>query len=131
MLDITTFLKAQGSAVVCTVVDFTLTAFLVSVVGVYYVGAVATGAVAGGMLNFSVNRTMVFRDAYKTGLLVVGGRYAMVWIGSILLNTIGTFAMTESTHMNCILSKAVVAIVVAVCWNYLMQRHFVFRKINR
>lgn len=53
-------------------------------------------------------------------------RYIFVWAVSIALNTFGTFSLTELTNTNYIISKAIVAVLVAVFWNYQMQRSFVF-----
>ena len=55
-------------------------------------------------------------------------RYFLVWTGSILLNTLGTFLLTELSGVYFIIVKAVVAVAVAVLWNYQMQRIFVFKK---
>lgn len=71
-------------------------------------------------------------------------KYLFVWGGSILLNTWGTFALTEwLTGMHWvdgllghyindvfILSKIIVAILVAFFWNYHLQRVFVYRNHN-
>lgn len=69
---------------------------------------------------------------------------SFVWGGSILLNTWGTFALTEwLTGMHWvdgllghyindvfILSKVIVAVLVAFFWNYHLQRVFVYRNHN-
>ena len=70
--------------------------------------------------------------------------YLFVWGGSILLNTWGTFALTEwltgmrwvdgllGHYINdvFILSKIIVAVLVAFFWNYHLQRIFVYRNHN-
>lgn len=53
-------------------------------------------------------------------------RYLLVWGISILLNTVGTCQLTEALRIDFIIVKAVVAVLVAVLWNYQMQRVFVF-----
>ena len=54
-------------------------------------------------------------------------KYLIVWTGSIVLNTAGTYLLTELTGSYFIWSKAVVSVVVAFLWNYQMQRFFVYR----
>ena len=58
-------------------------------------------------------------------------RYLAVWIGSIALNTTGTYLLTELTGINYIISKIVVACLVATLWNYQMQRVYVFQSKRR
>ena len=41
----------------------------------------------------------------------------------------GTAFIKESFDINYLYSKIITAICVAVCWNYQMQRKFVFKKI--
>ena len=59
---------------------------------------------------------------------IIAMRYFFVWTGSIVLNTLGTFLLTELSGVYFIIIKALVAIVVAVSWNYQMQRIYVFKK---
>ena len=80
-------------------------------------------------------------DCKKTHVAV---KYLFVWGGSIILKTWGTFALTEwltgMTWVNgllgyyidnvFILSKIIVAVLVAFFWNYHLQRFFVYRNHN-
>ncbi|MBF1438330.1 MAG: GtrA family protein, partial [Prevotella nanceiensis] len=59
----------------------------------------------------------------------IAWRYTLVWGTSIALNTIGTAFIKESFDINYLYSKIITAICVAICWNYQMQRKFVFKKI--
>ncbi|MDR0989592.1 MAG: GtrA family protein [Prevotellaceae bacterium] len=138
------FLKAQCSAELATVADFLTTILLAKGVGLFYLYATFIGTVVGGVLNCCVNYAWVFKGSGSKPRYIAG-RYVVVWGGSILLNTWGTFFLTEwITDMRWIaealkgyvddlfiLSKIIVAVLVACCWNYPMQRHFVFRKHMR
>lgn len=53
-------------------------------------------------------------------------RYIVVWGGSILLNTYGTYILTELSDQYFMFSKIIVSVIVAVFWNYQMQYRFVF-----
>lgn len=122
---IVTFLKAQCSAGAATAVDFTVTVLLRQLFGVWYVAATFLGAVSGGVFNCVFNYRWVFHtEGLKKRYLVM--RYMMVWTVSIVLNTSGTTFFTELTHKNFVAVKAVVAVFVAIFWNYQMQRTFVF-----
>lgn len=122
---IVTFLKAQCSAGAATAVDFSVTLLLKQIVGLWYGYATFIGAVSGGIFNCFFNYRWVFHvEGMKKRYMVM--RYVMVWGVSIVLNTVGTTTLTEITHCNFVIVKAVVAAVVAILWNYQMQRTFVF-----
>lgn len=137
------FLKAQLSAQIASLVDFLITIFLVKLFEVFYLYATFTGSVIGGGVNCVINYRWVFhsKDCKKTHVAL---KYLFVWGGSILLNTWGTFALTEwfkgMTWVNgllgyyvddlFILSKIIVAVLVAFFWNYHLQRIFVYRNHN-
>ena len=101
---ILTFCKAETSAMVASVADFGLTVLLTEVVGVWYAYATLMGAVTGAVINCCVNYRWVFSAAglSKSGVAL---RYLAVWIGSIALNTTGTYLFTELTGINYIISK--------------------------
>ena len=134
------FLKAQGSAQVATLCDFVATFLLAKCLGMFYLYATFCGSVTGGVVNCFINYRWVFR-ATECKMLHVALKYLFVWGGSILLNTWGTFALTEwltgkrwvnallGYYMNdvFILSKVVVALLVGFFWNYQLQRIFVYR----
>lgn len=134
------FCKAQLSAQFASLVDFLVTILLVKLLDLFYLYATFLGSVAGGMVNCAINYRWVFHsDGCKK--LHVALKYVIVWIGSILLNTWGTFVLTEwltgMTWVNgilgyyvdnvFILAKIIVAVLVAFFWNYHMQRVFVYR----
>ncbi|MBK7572053.1 MAG: GtrA family protein [Bacteroidetes bacterium] len=53
-------------------------------------------------------------------------RYTAVVLGSILLNTAGTFALTELMMLTYLISKAVVALIVGFTYSYYFSKRFVF-----
>lgn len=124
-----TFGKAETSAIVASAVDFSLSFFLVQAVGTWYAMASFFGALAGGIVNCYVNYRWVFdKQKQRKPYLVL--KYFVVWSISILLNTSGTWFFTELSGVNFIIIKAIVAIIVAILWNYQMQRIFVFRNLR-
>ncbi|MDO4162958.1 MAG: GtrA family protein [Bacteroides sp.] len=137
------FCKAQLSAQFASVVDFLVTILLAKAFGIFYLYATFTGSVVGGMVNCAINYGWVFH-AKNVKKKYVAIKYLLVWGGSLLFNTWGTFALTEwITDMTWInklpgfyvtnvflLCKIVVAVLVAFIWNYQMQRLFVYRNHN-
>ena len=137
-----TFLKAQLSAQLASLVDFVTTVLLVKCFALFYLYATLIGSVVGGMVNCAINYRWVFSDSHcKSHFIVM--KYTFVWIVSIALNTWGTYFLTEwLTRMPWlnrllssdiddlfIFSKIVVAVLVALLWNYQMQRLFVYRNL--
>ena len=121
-----TFGKAQLSALAATLADFLTTIVLAEAAGLWYVAATFIGALTGGVLNFLTNYRWVFKpQRQQKGQMAM--RYALVWCGSIGLNTLLTYLLTELSHRYFVLAKVVAAILVGVLWNYLLQRYWVFR----
>lgn len=132
-------LKALCTAQLATVVDFVLTVLLASVAGIYYVVATSVGAVAGGVTNCMMNYRWVFPGSNRSKWQIAA-RYFLVWSTSIALNVLGTYLLTENlrgrswvlslmgmhTDYLYVLSKVLVAVLVALLWNYQMQRHYVY-----
>lgn len=133
MANMKTFSKAQGVSVLATGVDFGVTFLLFRLAGVTAGTASilvtfcgATGTLCGGVIHFMVSRTWVFNAQEKrwAGQL---NRYALVWIGNLALNASGLYLLTRYTELSHMLTKIVVAIIVAVSYNYVLQKRFVFK----
>lgn len=136
------FAKAQLSAQVASLVDFVVTVLLVKCFALFYLYATFIGSVAGGMVNCAINYRWVF-DGRQCKKKFVALKYTFVWVVSIALNTWGTYFLTEwltsrpwvirllSVYVDdlFIFSKVVVAVSVALFWNYQMQRLFVYRNL--
>ena len=119
------FGKAQCSAWVASAVDFGITLLLTSLVGLWYGYSTLIGSISGGLTNCAINYRWVF-NAFGMKKKYVALRYLFVWVGSIALNTFGTWQLTEISGNNYIISKTIVAVLVAIFWNYQLQRTFVF-----
>lgn len=139
--NILTFTKAMLTSQVASVVDICVTFVLANVFGLYYVYSTMIGSISGGAFNCYVNYQWTFDspDCPKISIII---KYAIVWIGNIVLNTYGTYVLTEwitdfsfvdrlasfvSTNIFMI-PKIIVAVIVALFWNYTMQRNFVYKR---
>lgn len=127
------FCKAQVSSVISTACDFFVTALMFILLH-HVVMSTAAGAITGGVVNCIINYFWTFRGTSRSKRGVVG-RYFIVWIVSILLNTYGTeiaikiMSYWYDVNLTLVMvMKAVVAILVAVCWNFFMQKYYVYKK---
>lgn len=100
----------------------------------------AIGAVAGGIINCIINYKFTFhaQDCPWKAVMV---KYALVWLGSILLNSWGTqfvyYLLEHWTWLETIgfrpdgyyaAARLVVSLIVSWAWNFVLQRNFVYRK---
>lgn len=128
------FTKAQISSLIASAVDFTLTALLFQFCYLHYSLSTLCGAIAGAITNCFVNCQWTYN--YKVdNLNALIFRYSLVWAISILLN-VGLTSLTvfiienyyETKLASFLLVKLLVAISIAIIWNYPMQKNYVYKK---
>jgi putative flippase GtrA len=119
------FSYSQLASFVASGVDFGLLFLLVEAFGVWYVVAVAVGALAGAITNFVMNRHLSFKAA-GAGWHGQAFRYAVTSGASLLLNTGGTWLVTERAGIHYGVSAIAVSLLVGWLFNYPMQRYWVF-----
>jgi putative flippase GtrA len=120
------YVRSQFAAALATAVDFTVMVALVEGAALHYVWATAWGALSGGVTAFSINRHWSFiagHDAVAAQAL----RYALVWIGSLCLNCLFVYSLTDYAGLAYTHSKTVTAVAVGALFNFPMHRYFVFR----
>ncbi len=119
------YLKFQMTALAATAIDFCVTVILRENFNLYYAWAVAGGAIAGALTAFTINRYWVFRSLanhpFEQAL-----RYFIVAAGSIVLNTLGTYLLTELFQITYLVSKASIALVIGFTYSYYFSKRFVF-----
>jgi putative flippase GtrA len=121
-----TFTKAQLASIAATGVDFGITWLLLHFAGAPIVASGATGTICGGITHFLVSRSWVF-NAQDGKWLVQVNRYVLVWIGNFLLNVSGLWLLSHYTGLKDMFAKVITAVTVAVCYNYVLQKRFVFK----
>lgn len=121
-----TIAKSQISAGIGSAIDFLTFGALVKFGGMYYVLARAIGAAVGAVTNFNLNRHWTWRTGH-TSLGPEAIRYAVVSAGSLILNTFGTWLLTENSNLTPLMSALVVSLVVALGYNFIMHKLFVFK----
>ena len=93
--------------------------------GLYYVIAVGAGALAGGITAFILNRRWVFR-AFGDHPAKQAVRYMLVSGGSVVLNTAGTWFLTEVFTGQYLISKIIVSVLIGFTYSYYFSKRFVF-----
>lgn len=117
--------RHQIGSAIATVVDFGTMVTLVETLRVNPVAATACGALCGAASNFALGRRWIFH-ARAGAATPQALRYAFVSATSLGLNTLGEHLATmHGGHY--LASRAAVAVLVSLCWNFPMQRGFVFR----
>ncbi|MDB4934216.1 MAG: CDP-diacylglycerol--glycerol-3-phosphate 3-phosphatidyltransferase [Labilithrix sp.] len=118
-------LRHQAGSIVATIVDYTVMIALVSLLGTSPTVGTAAGAATGGTVNFILGRRWIFRST-GTHPAPQAGRYAMVSMGSLVLNTCGVHVLADIMHYPYVAARFVVSFVVSLLWNFPLQRSFVF-----
>jgi len=121
-----TFIKAQAASLTATIVDFAVTVLLKEVFHCWYLLASILGTVSGGVVNFSMNRSWVFR-AHNKKIHFQAIKYILVWIGNLVLVSGGVFVLTKYGGFSYIVSKITVSLLVGIFYNYVLQKRFVFK----
>lgn len=121
-----TFLKAQGASMVASAVDFLVTIIAVELFGIWYVMGTIIGTVSGGVTHFTIGRTLVFNPTIKKVPTQIF-KYFIAWNGSLLLNALGVFLVTQYLNVNYVISKILISILVGFSYNYIIQKKYVFK----
>ena len=121
-----TLLKYNTVAIIATAVDYSWFLILTELVHVWYLLASFTGLIIGGVTAFVLQRNWTFKK--KDGKLSKQAiRYFLVWITSIILNMTGLYLAVEFIGIQSIIAKVSVSIIVGIGFNFLMNKHFVFK----
>jgi len=119
------YIRAQMVALAATGIDFAVTLFTKELLGMHYVTAVSLGAGCGAVTAFLLNRNWTF-GARNGHAGTQAFRFLVALGGSALLNTLGTYLVTELFHSHYFLSKVLVAVLVGITYSYFVLKSFVF-----
>ena len=105
--------------------------------------ATPIGAILGGIVNCCINYKFTFR-ASDCPVKAVAVKYFMIWVGSVVLNTVGTSLLTQvldnwhileamgfTTVGSFAVARVVVSLIVSLLWNFLLQKNFVYKRNER
>ena len=99
------------------------------------------GAVLGGVTNCIINYKFTFQStATGTTWRAVAVKYILVWVGSVVLNSVGTELLYHviegwrwlesigfTDNGSFAAARLLVSLIVSLAWNFVLQRNFVFR----
>ena len=119
-------LKHQAGALVSTSVDLGTMSLLVELGLLAPEGATAVGAALGAVCNFTLGRRWIF-VARHARVGPQAFRYGLVSLASLGLNTVGEAVLYRWAGVQYFAARLLVSLLVSLCWNYPMQRGFVFR----
>jgi putative flippase GtrA len=121
-----TFLKVNVASLSASFCDYLVTILLVNF---FYadplLGGIA-GTVFGGVINFLIGRYWVFK-AQNIAMSLQGKRYMLTWTGNLILNTMGLYVLIKLFNDPYMIAKVATSVVVAVLYNYPIQKIFVFK----
>lgn len=120
-----TFLKANMASLVASLSDFFMTVLLVQLCRMDVVLAAVAGTITGGIVNFLIGRHWVFRAGDERAVRQLW-KYGLVWTGNLLLNTGGVYLLASCAGVHYVVSKVVTSLLVALLYNYPLQKNFVF-----
>ncbi|MBD5175671.1 MAG: GtrA family protein [Bacteroidales bacterium] len=136
---IITYLRSILSSQTASWADYIVCFLLFKLAGMSSFWATAAGAFCGGVINCIINYKFTFR-AEGCDWRAVVVKYAVVWLGSLLLNAYGTEAfynwtrtwqwpaqMGVSTDVVFIASRLFISLMVSWFWNFALQRYVVYR----
>lgn len=128
------FFKAQLSAFIGGITDYSVMIFVTEVFDVHYTISIAIGGIIGAVINFSLNKTWTFKSSkrkYRNGLIGQLWKFILVVALSITLKSLGTFLITNFGKIDYKISRLFVDIVVSLIFNFNLQKHWVFRMEKR
>lgn len=134
-----TFIRSSLSSQIASWIDMGSGIGLVAM-GVSTWLATPIGAVLGGIVNCCINYRFTFR-ATDCSVKAVAVKYILIWVGSVVFNTVGTAQLSRVLDNWNILealgftdvgsyaaARVFVSLVVSLAWNFLMQKYFVYRR---
>jgi putative flippase GtrA len=120
-----TLFKSQVSSLLSTVVDFLITFALTELFKIWYLLSGIIGTVSGGIINFLINRHLVFGSSGQKGLHQAS-KYILVWIGYLKLSALGYYILSDCFKINYLISKVITSVLLGLTYNFLLQKYFVF-----
>lgn len=136
-----TFLRSAVSSQASGLVDYVVGFVMFFWIFNHHLSWLATGigVVAGGIVNCIICYKFTFRAVDSPWKAVVV-KYALVWVGNLILNSWGTDCLYNilkewpvleemgfKAAGNYATARIVVSLLVSWFWNFILQRNFVYR----
>lgn len=121
-----TFLKANVASLSASFCDYLVTILLVKFLYADPLLGGIAGTICGGIVNFLIGRYWVFK-AQNAAMSLQGKRYLLTWTGNFILNAMGLYVLIKLFKYQYLIAKVTTLIVVAVVYNYPIQKRYVFK----
>lgn len=126
------FYRSQITSGLGSAVDLGFFTIFLKLLHVHPWIATALGATMGGVANFLANRHWAFSDGRGMHWGSQAMRYALIWIGSLALNTGFVYWLLEAEPQNevfsayPVLTRLGIGLTVGLLFNFPLHRFFVF-----
>ena len=120
------FFRANIASLSASFCDYMVTISLVQILFADKLLAGVAGTLFGGIVNFYISRYWVFK-AHDIAVSRQGKRYLITWMGNLVLNTCGLYLLISLLEVQYIIAKVVTSLVVAIAYNYPVQKRYVFK----
>jgi putative flippase GtrA len=114
------------TAVVSTIVDYSVMIAIVELTRLGPVAATPIAAFAGAITNFTMNRNFTYRAAGHDSIRGQLWRFVLVAGGSLALNTLGEYLFLKVPYLHYFFARVITSTIVSNVWNYPLLRFFVF-----
>jgi putative flippase GtrA len=128
---VVTFSKAQISAFIGGIVDYSIMVFFTEVFHLHYTLSIVIGGVIGSIVNFGLNKHWTFhseKTPYKHSAFNQSLRFILVVINSIIMKDAGTYLITTFLLIDYRISRLIVDLFVSLVFNFTLQKYWVFKK---
>jgi len=122
-----TLARHQLGAMVAGGLDFGAMILCVESLDASPVAGTVVGEALGALVNFWLGRGWIFHAApdHPANQAL---RYAVVSAASGGWNALGEYLLHDVARVQYVVARALVAVAVSLCWNFPVQRRFVFRE---
>lgn len=127
------FAKAQVSAFLGGVVDYSVMILFVQLFHIHYTIAIIAGGIVGAAVNFAINRYWSFyspEGSYSDPVTVQGMKFIPVCLASIAMKATGTYWLVQAVSLDYRISRLAVDAIISFAFNYQMQKRWVFKKVR-
>lgn len=124
------FAKAQLSSFFGGMVDYCTMILITEYFHIHYTFSIAISGIIGAVVNFSINQNWTFKSKktlYRNPTGVQVFRFILVVLNSIILKASGTYLLTHYWNIDYKYSRIIVDLTVSWAFNYMLQRHWVFK----
>lgn len=120
------FFRHQVAAIVATLVDFGSFNLFCSLFAIHASASTIISTSIGASISYTLGRYWAF-EATHTGHLNQMIKYAIVTVGSALLNSGGIYILIEGFDLEKNIAKVIIATCIGIPFNFTLHKYWVFK----